>query len=134
MEETLKQTCLHSRHIALGAKMSPFGGFDMPIQYGSIIEEHNALRSSAGVFDVSHMGEIFVEGPQACEFIEHIFTNVVKGMPVGDIVYGMMCYPDGGVVDDLLVKLNGGGGQLGLFDLQILLCELLDGDVLQCPG
>ena len=103
MEEQLRKTCLHGEHIALGARMSPFAGFDMPIQYSGIIEEHNAVRTRAGVFDVSHMGEIFVSGPDACRFVNHIFTNDVAGMPAGKILYGMMLYPDGGTVDDLLV-------------------------------
>ena len=66
--EELKLTCLHDKHTALGAKMSPFGGFDMPIEYSSIKEEHNAVRNACGVFDVSHMGEIFVSGPDAEKF------------------------------------------------------------------
>ena len=103
MEEQLKKTCLYGEHVALGAKMSPFAGFDMPIQYSSIIEEHNAVRTRVGVFDVSHMGEIFVSGPDACRLVNHIFTNDVSGMPAGKILYGMMLYPDGGTVDDLLV-------------------------------
>lgn len=103
MDETLKLTCLHGSHIELGAKMSPFAGFDMPIQYSSIIDEHNAVRNAVGMFDVSHMGEIFVSGPDAEAFVNHIFTNDVSGMEDGKILYGMMCYPDGGVVDDLLV-------------------------------
>lgn len=103
MEDTLKKTCLYDKHVALGALMSPFGGFIMPIQYSSITVEHNAVRNAVGVFDVSHMGEIFVEGPDAGAFIQKIFTNDIDGMPDGKILYGMMCYPDGGVVDDLLV-------------------------------
>ncbi|MDE7465578.1 MAG: glycine cleavage system aminomethyltransferase GcvT [Muribaculaceae bacterium] len=107
MEETLQKTCLHDRHVALGALMSPFGGFDMPIQYAGITEEHNAVRGNVGVFDVSHMGEVRVKGPQACEFVNHIFTNGVTGAPDGQIFYGMMCHENGGVVDDLLVyKVN----------------------------
>lgn len=101
--EELKKTCLHDRHVALGAKMSPFAGFDMPIQYSGIIEEHNAVRKAAGVFDVSHMGEIFVGGPDASRFVNHVFTNDVTGLEPGGILYGMLCLPDGGVVDDLLV-------------------------------
>lgn len=103
MSESIKTTCLHDKHVALGAKMSPFAGFDMPIQYSSITEEHNAVRKAAGVFDVSHMGEIFISGPDACRFVNHIFTNDVRTLTEGRIIYGMMCYPDGGVVDDLLV-------------------------------
>lgn len=103
MEEQLKMTCLHDSHVALGAKMSPFAGFDMPIQYSGIVDEHNAVRGDAGVFDVSHMGEIFVTGPDAEAFVNHVFTNDVRGMAQGRILYGMMCYGNGGVVDDLLV-------------------------------
>jgi len=103
MDTQLKKTCLYDSHVGLGAKMSPFAGFDMPIQYSGIIDEHNAVRNKVGVFDVSHMGEIFISGPDACAFVNHIFTNDVTGLEDGKILYGMMCYEDGGVVDDLLV-------------------------------
>ncbi len=103
MDETMKKTSLHSRHVALGALMSPFGGFDMPIQYAGIVEEHQAVRTAAGVFDVSHMGEALVSGPEAEKFVNHIFTNDVTGAPDGKIFYGMMLRHDGGTVDDLLV-------------------------------
>ena len=98
-----KRTCLYERHAEMGALIQPFGGFDMPIQYSSIIEEHNAVRQHCGVFDVSHMGEVFVTGPDAERYVNHIFTNDVSNAPIGQIYYGMMCYPDGGTVDDLLV-------------------------------
>ena len=103
MEEILKKTCLYDSHMALGAKMSPFAGYMMPIQYSTIVEEHNAVRGNVGMFDVSHMGEIFISGPDACSFVNHIFTNDVAPMTPGKALYGMMLYPDGGVVDDLLV-------------------------------
>ena len=103
MSEELKLTCLYPCHMQLQAKMSPFAGFMMPIQYSSITQEHLAVRNRVGMFDVSHMGEIFIEGPGAEAFVNHIFTNEVRGMAPGSILYGMMCYPDGGVVDDLLV-------------------------------
>jgi len=107
MEETLVKTCLHDRHVKQGALMSPFGGFDMPIQYSSITQEHNAVRNNVGVFDVSHMGEVRVKGPDAYKFVSHIFVNDVTGAPDGKIFYGMMCYENGGTVDDLLVyKVN----------------------------
>lgn len=107
MEETLVKTCLHDRHVKQGALMSPFGGFDMPIQYSSITQEHNAVRQNVGVFDVSHMGEVRVKGPDAYKFVSHIFVNDVTGAPDGKIFYGMMCYENGGTVDDLLVyKVN----------------------------
>ncbi len=97
------KTCLYDSHVALGAKMSPFAGFIMPIQYAGIVQEHLAVRQHVGMFDVSHMGEIFVEGPDAEAFVNHIFTNEIRGFEPGKVLYGMMCYPDGGTVDDLLV-------------------------------
>ena len=83
--------------------MSPFGGFIMPIQYSNIVDEHQAVRQACGVFDVSHMGEVLITGADAERYVNHIFTNDVRDMPVGKILYGMMCYEDGGVVDDLLI-------------------------------
>lgn len=107
MEENLIKTCLHDRHVSQGALMSPFGGFDMPIQYTNIIDEHNAVRKNVGVFDVSHMGEVRISGPDAYKYVSHIFVNDVTGAPDGQIFYGMMCKSNGGVVDDLLVyKVN----------------------------
>ena len=103
MEENLKITCLYDSHVALGAKMSPFAGYNMPIQYSGIADEHIAVRTKVGMFDVSHMGEIFVSGPDAEKFVNHIFTNDIRGFNPGKVLYGMMLYPDGGVVDDLLV-------------------------------
>lgn len=107
MSENLKKTCLHDLHTGLGALMSPFGGFDMPIQYAGIEEEHRAVRNDCGVFDVSHMGEVAVSGPDAERFVNHIFTNDVTGMCAGKVIYGMMLHPTGGVVDDLLVYKRG---------------------------
>ena len=98
-----KKTCLYDKHVALKALMSPFGGFIMPIQYTTIVEEHQAVRQACGVFDVSHMGEVLVSGPDAERYVNHIFTNDVRGIPNGKILYGMMCYENGGTVDDLLV-------------------------------
>lgn len=98
-----KRTCLYDKHVALGALISPFGGFDMPIQYTNIVDEHQAVRQHCGVFDVSHMGEVLVSGKDAERYVNHIFTNDVRGIPNGKILYGMMCYEHGGVVDDLLV-------------------------------
>ena len=102
-----KRTCLYEKHVALGALISPFGGFDMPIQYSSIIDEHNSVRQHCGVFDVSHMGEVRITGPDAEKYVNHIFTNDITAAPVGKIFYGMMCYPNGGTVDDLLVYCMG---------------------------
>ena len=98
-----KRTCLYDKHVALGALISPFGGFDMPIQYSNIVEEHNAVRQACGIFDVSHMGEVLVTGPESEKFVNYIFTNDITDAPNGKIYYGMMLHPTGGVVDDLLV-------------------------------
>lgn len=87
----------------MGALMQPFAGFDMPIQYSSIIDEHNAVRHHCGVFDVSHMGEVIVTGPDAARFVNYIFTNDVNAVQPGKVLYGMMCYPDGGTVDDTCI-------------------------------
>lgn len=102
-----KRTCLYERHIALNAKMVSFGGFEMPIQYTDITDEHVAVRTACGVFDVSHMGEVLVTGPEAERFVQHIFTNDIAGAPVGKIFYGMMLHPNGGTIDDLLVYKEG---------------------------
>ena len=102
-----KKTCLYDKHVALGALMSPFAGYDMPIQYSNITDEHVAVRTACGVFDVSHMGEVTVKGPDAERYVQHIFTNDVKGAPDGQVFYGMMCYENGGTVDDLLVYKMG---------------------------
>ena len=88
MEEQYKLTCLYEQHMALGAKMSPFAGFMMPIQYSSITEEHIAVRTRVGMFDVSHMGEIFINGKDAKRFINHIFTNDISQMAEGQVLYG----------------------------------------------
>lgn len=87
--------------------MQPFAGFNMPIQYSSIIEEHNAVRQKCGVFDVSHMGEVIVKGKEAERYVNHIYTNDVAGASVGQVFYGMMCQEDGGTVDDLLIYKMG---------------------------
>lgn len=105
--ENLKKTPLYAHHLEANAKMSPFGGFDMPIEYAGIVEEHNAVRCNVGVFDVSHMGEVFIEGPEATRFVNYIFTNDIAQLEPGRIAYGMMLNPAGGVVDDLLVYRMG---------------------------
>jgi aminomethyltransferase len=104
LEKKVKQTCLHDKHVLLNATMVEFGGFDMPLLYqSSILQEHKAVREHVGVFDVSHMGEVTVKGKDAERYVQHIFTNDIAGAPVGKIYYGMMCYENGGTVDDLLV-------------------------------
>ena len=107
LEKREKRTCLYDKHLSLGAFMSPFGGFEMPIQYAGIAPEHTAVREHVGLFDVSHMGEVTIRGKDAERYVQHIFTNDVTGAPVGKIYYGMMCYENGGTVDDLLVYKMG---------------------------
>lgn len=99
----LKQTPLHDLHLTLGARMAPFAGFDMPVQYSGIIDEHLAVRERAGIFDVSHMGEVLVKGPKALEYVQHLVTNDVSTLYDGKALYTVMCLPDGGIIDDLLV-------------------------------
>ena len=99
----LKRTPLYGKHVELGAKMVEFTGFEMPIQYEGIKQEHEAVRTASGIFDVSHMGEILVEGEKATEFVQHIFTNDISEQVDGQVLYGLMCYENGTVVDDLLV-------------------------------
>ena len=100
---TLRTTPLHAVHVALGAKMMRFAGFDMPVQYSGIMDEHHAVRQAAGLFDVSHMGEVFVRGPQAFEFVQRLVTNDAAKLYDGKAMYTVMCREDGGAVDDLLV-------------------------------
>src|SRR5829696_938334 len=99
--ETLKRTALHARHVAAGAKLVPFAGWDMPVQYAGIREEHLAVRRDVGVFDVSHMGEIETRGPQALEFLQRLLSNDVSKIAVGGAQYSVLCRADGGVLDDL---------------------------------
>ena len=105
LEKKIKRTCLYDKHLSLGAMMVEFGGFDMPLLYqnAGIAPEHYAVREHVGLFDVSHMGEVTVKGKDAERYVNHIFTNDVTNMPSGKILYGMMCYENGGTVDDLLV-------------------------------
>lgn len=99
----MKKTKFYNQHLKAGAKIVEFAGYLMPIQYNSIIAEHNAVRKSAGVFDVSHMGEIFVKGNKARDFVQYITINDVSKLFPGRVQYSAMCYPDAGIVDDLLV-------------------------------
>ncbi len=99
----LKRTPLYDNHRLAGAKMIDFGGWEMPVQYAGVLEEHRTVRSKAGLFDVSHMGEIEVKGKDALEFAQYIFTNDVSKLEDSQILYTPMCYPEGGVIDDLLV-------------------------------
>lgn len=102
-DPTLKRTPLYARHRAQGAKMIPFGGWELPVQFTSIVEEHRAVREQAGVFDISHMGEIVVAGPHAESVLNRLLTNDVRRLAPGQAQYTLMCHEHGGVVDDLIV-------------------------------
>ncbi len=99
----LKRTTLYPLYAEYGGKVIDFGGWALPVQFSGILLEHEAVRSKVGLFDVSHMGEVIVEGAGALSFLQNVTTNDVSKLSVGQAQYGMMCYPDGGVVDDLLV-------------------------------
>lgn len=99
----MKTTTFYQKHKNLNAKLIEFAGYQMPIQYSSIIQEHKAVRNSVGVFDVSHMGEIFIKGPQAFDLVQCLTINDVSKLFPGRVQYSAMCYEDGGIVDDLLV-------------------------------
>jgi len=98
-----RMTPLAAEHRALGARMIEFGGWLMPVSYAGIIEEHRAVRSRAGLFDLSHMGELFLEGPQAAEALGYALTTNPAALAVGRAHYSMICFPEGGVLDDLIV-------------------------------
>ncbi len=97
----LRRTPLYDQHVAAGAKLVPFAGWEMPVQYSGVKEEHLAVRSAAGVFDVSHMGEVETEGPQALELLQRLLSNDVSKLDVGGAQYSLLCREDGGVIDDL---------------------------------
>ncbi len=99
----MNKTALFDEHQNLGAKMIDFGGWQMPVQYSSIIEEHKAVRNKAGLFDVSHMGEILITGKNSLSLVQRLMTNDVSKLTKGEVIYTPMCYEDGGIVDDLLV-------------------------------
>lgn len=101
--DELKRTPLYEKHVERKGKMVDFAGYELPIQYENISEEHHQVRNEAGVFDVSHMGEVFVEGEDALAFVQNLVTNDVKSLVDGQVLYTLMCYPSGTVVDDLLV-------------------------------
>ncbi|TAG28363.1 MAG: glycine cleavage system aminomethyltransferase GcvT [Verrucomicrobia bacterium] len=101
-----QRTPLFDFHVRHGARMVNFAGWEMPVHYGSILEEHKAVRRASGLFDVSHMGEVEVRGPQALEFLEHLVTNEVTKLYPGRVLYSPMCNEAGGTVDDLLVHMR----------------------------
>src|SRR6266849_456821 len=102
MSQTLLQTPLHDRHVALGARMVPFAGYEMPVQYEGVIQEHRAVRTDAGVFDVSHMGELEVEGPRASDFLQSLLSNDLGRLEPGQAQYTLLTNEGGGIIDDLI--------------------------------
>src|SRR5215207_5435980 len=99
--DTLKRTPLYDRHVAAGAKLVPFAGWEMPVQYAGIRDEHITVRTRAGVFDVSHMGEVETTGPDAEAFLQHILSNDVSRIAEHGAQYSVLTKEDGGVLDDL---------------------------------
>jgi glycine cleavage system T protein (aminomethyltransferase) len=106
---TLRHTALHDRHVAAGAKMVEFAGWEMPLQYEGVRAEHMAVRTAAGVFDVSHMGRIDTSGPDAERFLQRMLSNDVSTIPPGGAQYSLLCRDDGGVLDDLFTYRFGEG-------------------------
>ena len=102
MAQTLQRTPLHDRHVALGARLVPFAGWEMPVQYEGVIQEHRAVRTDAGAFDVSHMGEIEVEGPRVVELLQGLLSNDIERLGPGDAQYTLLTNERGGVIDDLI--------------------------------
>jgi aminomethyltransferase len=102
-DDVLMKTPLFDRHVALGAKIIPFAGWEMPVQYRGIIAEHNAVRNQAGIFDLGHMGQVEVHGPDGLEYLQRITTNDVSTLQPGEAHYSMLPNPDGGVIDDILI-------------------------------
>ena len=98
-----KQTFLHDRHVALGAKMVDFAGWHMPVQYTSIIEEHKTVREAVGIFDVSHMGEIIVKGKDSLAFLNKIVPQDISKLTDGKAVYCQLPNKNGGLIDDLII-------------------------------
>ncbi len=107
MPQTLLHTPLHDRHVELGARMVPFAGWEMPVQYEGVIPEHRAVRTDAGVFDVSHMGELEVEGPRAHELLQGSLSNDLDRLAPGEAQYTLLTNEDGGIVDDLIAYRTG---------------------------
>jgi aminomethyltransferase len=103
MDTPLKRTPLYAAHVEAGARMVPFGGWEMPVQYAGIVEEHRTVRNAVGLFDVSHMGEFEIEGPHALAVLQFVTTNDVAALAVGQVQYSLLCYPNGTIVDDLTV-------------------------------
>jgi aminomethyltransferase len=97
----LKRTPLRDVHMKAGARMVPFGGWDMPVQYTGIVDEHRAVRRAVGLFDISHMGEFEIAGPDTLGIVQRLCSNDASTLAVGQVQYSLLCYPEGGIVDDL---------------------------------
>jgi aminomethyltransferase len=100
-DTALRRTALYDRHVAAGAKLVPFAGWEMPVQYAGVREEHLAVRGGVGIFDVSHMGEVETRGPDAARFLQHMLSNDIRRLPEGGAQYSVLCHANGGVLDDL---------------------------------
>jgi len=109
VEATLSRTPLYERHVALGARMVPFAGYEMPVQYEGVIEEHKAVRTDAGAFDVSHMGDLHVDGPTAQSFLQSVLSNDIDRLADGEAQYTLLTNEAGGILDDLIVYRLGVG-------------------------
>src|SRR5678815_698058 len=103
MAQTLLRTPLHDRHLALGARMVPFAGWEMPVQYSGIIDEHRTVRGAVGLFDLSHMGEIAITGSEALAFTRYAVVSDPGTLEPGQAQYSMLCDEQGGIIDDLIV-------------------------------
>src|SRR5262249_17704997 len=99
----LLRTAFHDWHVAHGGRMVDFAGWEMPVQYSSIVAEHHAVRRAAGLFDIAHMGRLKVTGPEAAKFLDHLVTNDVPGLVIGQIKYALITNEQGGILDDVLV-------------------------------
>jgi aminomethyltransferase len=105
--QTLRRTSLHAKHVEAGARLVPFAGWEMPVQYQGVLAEHRAVRTDAGVFDVSHMGEIEVEGPTAQELLQHVLSNDIARLEPGQAHYTLLTNENGGIIDDLIAYRTG---------------------------
>src|SRR5574340_649541 len=103
MPEHLKRTVLYDEHVKRGARMVPFAGYEMPVQYESPLEEHQTVRNAAGLFDIDHMGQLIVEGPEAFDFLQYMVTSDIGELKEWEAHYSLLCYADGTTVDDIFV-------------------------------
>jgi aminomethyltransferase len=105
--QTLRRTPLYEKHLAAGGRMVPFAGWELPVQYEGVIAEHRAVRDDAGMFDVSHMGEIEIEGPTAAEMLQGLLSNDVERLEIGEAQYTLLTNETGGIIDDLIAYRTG---------------------------